>query len=67
MEYLGYTLLGLVAVVWLVVVIVGLVAAFPLGLIGFVVLAGLGVLFAKVLKERLENKEDDYYSKNVDK
>jgi len=67
MEYLGYVLLGIVAVVWLVVVIIGLVAAFPVGIIGFIALAGLGVLFAKVLKDRLGNKEDDYYSKNVDK
>ncbi len=67
MEYLGYILLGIVAVVWLVVVIIGIVAAFPYGIIGFVALAGFGLLFAKVVKDRMENKEDDYYSKNVDK
>ena len=67
MEYLGYVLLGIVAVVWIIVVIIGLVAAFPFGIIGFVALFGLGLLLAKVIKDRLENKEDDYYSKNVDK
>jgi hypothetical protein len=67
MEYLGYILLGVVAVVWIIVVIIGLVAAFPFGIIGFVALFGLGLLLAKVIKDRLENKEDDYYSKNVDK
>jgi hypothetical protein len=27
----------------------------------------LGILMIKVLKERIRNKEDDYYSKEVDK
>jgi Tfp pilus assembly protein PilW len=44
-----------------------MVAAFPFGIIGLIVLTGVGVLFIKVLKDRLNNKEDDYYSKNVDK
>jgi len=67
MEYLGYVLLGIVGVVWLVVILYGIVAAFPYGIIGFVALAGIGLLFAKVVKDRLENKEDDYYSNNVEK
>lgn len=67
MEYLGYILLAIAAVAWFVVVVIGLVAAFPLGLIGFVALGGIGLLLAKVAKDRLENEEDDYYSKNVEK
>ena len=67
MEYLGYVLLGIVGVVWLVVILYGIVAAFPYGIIGFVALAGIGLLLAKVVKDRLENKEDDYYSNNVEK
>ena len=67
MEYLGYILLAIVAVAWFVVVIIGIVAAFPYGLIGFVALGGIGLLFAKVVKDRLESEEDDYYSKNVEK
>ena len=67
MEYLGYILLAIVAVVWFVVVLIGIVAAFPYGLIGFVALGGIGLLFAKVVKDRLESEEDDYYSKNVEK
>ena len=67
MEKAGYILLSIVALGWLGVVIFGMVAAFPFGIIGFVVLIGLGLLFAKVVQDRLESKEDDYYSKNVDK
>ena len=67
MENLGYVLLGTVAVVWLVAILIGFVAAFPFGLIGFVALGGFTFLFAKVIKDRMENKEDDYYSNNIDK
>ena len=66
MEKIGYILLSVVAIAWLIVILVGMVAAWPYGIVGFVVLIGLGFLFAQVVKERLENKEDDYYSKNVE-
>jgi len=67
MEKAGYIILSIVALGWLGVIIFGMIAAFPYGLIGFIVLIGLGLLFAKVVQDRMENKEDDYYSKNVDK
>ncbi|MCF6242795.1 MAG: hypothetical protein L3J74_15815 [Bacteroidales bacterium] len=67
MERLGYILLSIIAVAWILGIIAGMVAAFPFGLIGLIVLAGIGFLFAKVVKDRINNKEDDYYSKNVDK
>ncbi len=67
MERIGYVLLSIVAAGWLIAIFAGMIAAFPFGLIGLLVLLGIGFLFAKVVKDRLENKEDDYYSKNVDK
>jgi F0F1-type ATP synthase assembly protein I len=67
MEKAGYVVLAIVAIVWLSIVIFGMVEAWPWGIVGFMVLAGIGLLFAQVVKERLENEEDDYYSKNVDK
>jgi len=67
MEYLGYILLALVALCWLILMIVGMVAAFPVGLIGLVAILGVGFLLAKVIKDRLSNREDDHYSRNVDK
>ena len=67
MEIIGYILLSIVAICWLIAIFVGMIAAFPFGIIGFVAIVGIGFLFAKVIKDRLTNKEDDYYSKNVDK
>ena len=67
MENIGYILLLIVVVCWLVAMLFGLVAAFPFGLIGLVAIAGVGFLFAKVVKDRLANKEDEHYTKNVDK
>ncbi|MDP6419222.1 MAG: hypothetical protein QF492_08725 [Candidatus Krumholzibacteria bacterium] len=67
MEKTGYTLLSIVGIIWLVLVIVGMVGAYPWGLIGFIALIGFGVLFVRVLADRLENREDDHYSRNVDK
>lgn len=67
LERLGYFFLIIALVVWIYVLIKGLVDAFPEGLIGFIVIAGFGFLFFKVVKDRLKNKEDDYYDKNVDK
>ena len=67
MERIGYILLSIIAIVWILGVVAGMVAAFPFGLIGLIVLVGIGLLFAKVVKDRINNTEDDYYSKNVDK
>jgi hypothetical protein len=65
-ERVAYVILGLLAAAWAVVVLVGLVAAFPVGLIVLVAIAAFGLLLIKVIKERLANREDDHYDKNVD-
>ena len=67
MEKIGYTLLIIVAVCWIIAMVAGMVAAFPFGIIGLLGIIGVGLLFVKVIKDRLENKEDNYYSKNIDK
>ncbi|MBD3267743.1 hypothetical protein GF373_13820 [bacterium] len=67
MEYLGYAIIGFAAFIWFMLMIFGLIMAFPFGLIGLIAIFGLGVLFIKVLGDRLGNKEDDFYDKNVDK
>lgn len=67
MEKLGYILLSIVAGIWLVGMVAGMIAIFPVGLVGLLAIAGFGLLFAKVLKERLASKEDDYYSKTIEK
>lgn len=66
-EKIGYTCLAIVAACYLLAILVGVIAAFPLGLVGLVALIGIGALVIKVLKERLGSAEDDYYDKNVEK
>ena len=66
-EKIGYTLLSLLAVLWLIAILTGLIIAFPFGLLGLAALVGIGALLMKVCRERLTNKEDDYYAKNVEK
>ncbi|TQV84773.1 hypothetical protein FKG94_04435 [Exilibacterium tricleocarpae] len=66
-EKIGYSLLAIIAALYLAAMLFGIVAAFPYGIIGLVLLGGVGVLLLKVVRERLNNKEDDYYSKKVDK
>ena len=67
MEYLGYFLLAIVVIVWIVAMVIGMIVAFPFGIIGLVAITGIGLLLIKVIGDRLQNKEDDHYSKNVDK
>lgn len=67
MEYIGYVLLAVVAGIWLIAMVIGMVAAFPVGIIGLVAIIGVGFLLAKVIRDRLANKEDDYYSKHINK
>ena len=66
MEYIGYVFLIIVALIWIIALFIGLIAAFPYGIIGLIAIIGLGFLFVKVVKDRLENKEDDHYSDNVE-
>ncbi len=67
MEKLGYLLLLAVAAVWLYAMIRGMIALLPYGIVGLVALAGVGLLLAKVVKDRVASAEDDYYSKNVER
>jgi len=67
MEKVGYALLMAALIAWVVLIIAGLIDSMPEGVIGLAAIFGIGVLFVKVLRDRLRNKEDDYYSKNVKK
>ncbi|MBL1213060.1 MAG: hypothetical protein HND52_06870 [Ignavibacteriae bacterium] len=67
MEQVGYVLLSIVVIIWIVGIFIGLISVFPFGIIGLIAIAGIGLLLIKVLTDRFDNKEDNYYSKNVDK
>ena len=61
----GYLLLIAAFFGYLILIIISLVDVLPEGIIGLLAIAGIGLLSIKVIKDRLTNKEDDYYSKNV--
>ena len=67
MEKMAYIILAIVAIGFLIAMIAGMVAAFPVGIIGLVVILAFGLLFVKALKERLSSRKDDRYSKDVEK
>ena len=67
MEKIGYALLLVAVLGWLIGILMGIPRSFPSGIIGLLAMVGAGLLFVKVLKERLANKEDDHYDKTVEK
>ena len=67
MEKLGYFLITAFYVVLIVLTLQDIEKFYPEGLILILIYSGLFILFIKVLKERLGNKEDDYYSKEIHK
>jgi len=67
MEKLGYFLITGFFVVITLITLEAIEEFYPEGLIILLIYGGLFVLFIKVLRERLSNKEDDYYSKEIHK
>ncbi len=67
MEKLGYAILIALAVLWIGAFVAGMIAALPYGLLGLAGIGAIAILFAKVVRDRSANSEDDYYSKNVEK
>ena len=67
MEKMGYIILIIVTIAWIIAWIVGMFENVWLGIIGLVTIIGLGLLFIKALTDRLESKKDDKYSKDVKK
>ena len=55
------------AVIYLGVWVTGLIAFVPFGWLGLIPLGMVVGLLAVVIWQRLTNKEDDYYDRNVDK
>ena len=54
-------------VIWFFIAFIGALALFPYGFIALIALLVVGYFFYRVIKERIENKEDDYYEKNINK
>jgi hypothetical protein len=62
---IGYLFLIAAFIGYLVLIITKLIDVLPEGIVGLLAIAGFGLLLTKVTKDRLTNKEDNYYSKNV--
>ena len=67
MEKMGYIILIIVTIAWIIAWIVGMFENVWLGIVGLVTIIGLGLLFIKALTDRLESKKDNKYSKDVKK
>jgi len=67
MEKLGYILITGFFILITCLTLQVIEEFYPEGLIILLIYGGLFVLFIKVLRERLSNKEDDYYSKEIHK
>ncbi len=65
-EKWGYSILAIIMLIYMLALLIGMIATLPYGLLGLLFLAALGILMVKVFKERIRNKEDDYYSREVD-
>ena len=63
MEKMGYIILMIVTIAW----IVGMFENIWLGIIGLATIVGLGLLFIKAFTDRLASKKDDKYSRDVKK
>lgn len=57
----------LAVVVWALIMIAGMIAAWPFGIPGLLVVGIAGYIVYRVVADRLRNAEDDYYEKNVDR
>ena len=67
MEKMGYIILIIVTIAWIIAWMVVMFENVWLGIIGLVTIIGLGLLFIKALTDRLASKKDDKYSRDVKK
>lgn len=67
LDRIALILIVIGGIVYAGVILVGMIAFFPFGLIGLVVFGVLAFIFIQVVRQRLANAEDDYYERNVDK
>ena len=67
MEKLGYFLLVVFYALAINFALSEVGVFYPDGLLILLFASGLLILFIKVLNERINNKDDNYYSKEIDK
>lgn len=67
LDTLVLAVIAIFAVLWLVTAVTGLLTAVPFGWLGLIPIALVVGLVVTVIYQRVTNKEDNYYTKNVDK
>lgn len=67
MEKIGYVILIIAALAWIIAWIIGIFQNTWLGIIGLATLVGLGLLFIKALSDRMKSSKDDHYSRDVER
>ncbi len=67
MERVGLGLLAIALVAYLALLLDASMADARAGVMILAILGGFILLFAQAIKDRVGNKEDDYYSQNVEK
>lgn len=55
----------IISLSWFGIIITGAIAALPFGLPILFIFAIFGYLLICVIKQRLDNKEDDHYERNI--
>ena len=67
MEKIGYILITTFYLLVSYLTLQNIEQFYPDGLLVLLIYSGIFILFLKVLNERLNNQEDDYYSKEINK
>ena len=67
MEKIGYILITTFYILVSYLTLQNIEQFYPDGLLVLLINSGVFILFLKVLNERLNNQEDDYYSKEINK
>ena len=67
LDTMALSVIVLGAAAWALLMLVGMLALFPVGLIGLAIYGVAGFFLYRVMRERLANREDDYYDRNVDR
>ena len=67
MEKIGYILITTFYLLVSYLTLQNIEQFYPDGLLVLLIYSGVFILFLKVLNERLNNQEDDYYSREINK
>lgn len=60
---IGFAFIG---ILWASAIFAAFVMSFPMSLIAGIPLVIFSIILIVVIRQRLNNKEDDYYSKNIE-